>query len=80
MAEYNVQNFTYDGPGESLCYGRQDVHNHDRAVQFTVDITEYLVNQGCTNIAAGVFRSHQPEPAHGKEFVWNNDTQRWVKA
>ncbi|CAL2084864.1 conserved protein of unknown function [Tenacibaculum sp. 190524A02b] len=77
MPQYNVQNFTYDGPGDSLCYGQQDVHDHDRAVQFTVDVTAYLQGQGCQNIQPGPFRSHQPRPNEGKEFRWNGNN--WVK-
>lgn len=77
MADYNVQNFTYDGPGDSLCFGRQDNHNHNQANQFTIDVTNYLQGQGCQNIHAGVFRSHQPRPAQGKEFAWNG--KNWVR-
>lgn len=77
MAKYNVQNFTYDGPGDSLCYGQQDVHDHNRAVQFTLDVTAWLVNQNCQNIQPGVFRSSQPKPAAGKEFRW--DGNHWIK-
>lgn len=79
MAVYNVQNFTYDN-GTSLCYGQQDDHNHDKAVQFTVDVTAYLQGQGCTNIRAGAFQSNQPIPANGKAFNWNNATSKWVKS
>ncbi|CAL2056253.1 hypothetical protein [Tenacibaculum sp. 190524A05c] len=74
---YNVQHFTYDGPGDSLCYGRQDDHNHQQANQFTIDVTAYLQAQGCTHIHAGPFRSNQPEPANGKEFRWNG--ANWVR-
>jgi len=77
MAAYNVQKFSYDN-GDSLCYGQQDDHNHDKAVQFTVDITAYLQAQGCQNVVAGAFLSNQPEPAAGKEFRWNG--ANWVKA
>lgn len=79
MAQYNVQNFTYDGPGDSLCYGLQDDHNHEKAVKFTTDVTIYLKDQGCKNIIAGPFRSHQPKPAEGKEFKWNEKTKTWVR-
>lgn len=77
MASYNVQNFTYDGPGDSLCYGKQDDHDHHKANQFTIDVTAYLQNNGATNIVPGPFRSHQPEPADGKEFRWNGTN--WVR-
>lgn len=79
MSSYNVQNFSYDGPGDSLCYGEQDVHDHERAVQFTIDVADYLKGQGCTNIVAGKFRSNQPEPDNGKEFRWNDGKWKYVK-
>lgn len=77
---FNVQKFSYDGPGESVCYGRQDDHDHDKANQFTVDVTAYLQGQGCNNIVPGPFRSAQPQPNPGKEFRWNAATNTWVKA
>lgn len=55
MAVYNVQKFTYDG-GDSLCFGKQDQHDHPRAAQFTIDVTNYLISQKCKNIHAGVFQ------------------------
>lgn len=78
MPVYYVQNFTYEGPGDSLCYGKQDAHNHKRANQFTVDVTEYLQNQGCQNIHPGKFMSNQPKPNHGKEFIWDDNQKKWV--
>jgi hypothetical protein len=83
---YNVQKFsnTANG-GETLCYGRQDKHNHDRANQFTVDITNWL--QGppakwpAADIAAGDFKSNQNEPKNGgREFKWNDATNLWEPA
>ena len=76
---YNVQKFSYDGPGESLCYGGQDDHDHDKANQFTVDVTDYLQAQGCEHIQAGPFSSNQPVPNLGKVFRWNAGTNTWVK-
>ncbi|WP_299161868.1 hypothetical protein [uncultured Tenacibaculum sp.] len=78
MASYNVQNFTYDGPGDSLCYGKQDDHNHYKANKFTIDVTAYLQSQGIQNIHAGPFKSHQNKPSLGKEFKWNGNA--WVKS
>ena len=77
MASYNVQKFSYDGPGDSLCFGRQDEHDHERLVKFTVDVTAYLAAQGATNIHAGPIRSNQPRPNDGKEFRWNSNTSTW---
>ena len=79
MPQYYVQNFTYDGPGDSRCYGEMEGHNHAIANQFTVDVTAYLVNQGLLNIHAGNFLSNQPRPVPGKEFRWDSRVRRWIK-
>ncbi|MFD0991831.1 hypothetical protein [Tenacibaculum geojense] len=76
--EYYVQNFQYDGPGESLCYGAMNNHNHDESNQFSKDIIAYLTAQGAKNIRPGNFRSHQSIPRNGKEFNWNGNN--WVKS
>ncbi|MCY4779316.1 hypothetical protein ORI89_06620 [Sphingobacterium sp. UT-1RO-CII-1] len=76
MAVYNVQKFSYDG-GDSVCFGQQDEHNHDKAVQFTHDVTNYLVSQGCVKVVAGIFQSKQPRPKAGKEFRWNGNN--WIR-
>ena len=80
MPNYYVQKFSYDGPGESVCYGAEDAHNHSVASQFTVDVKQYLTNQGCKNITAGQFLSNQSKPSGGgKEFRWDNKVKKWVR-
>lgn len=80
MPKYYVQKFTYDGPGESVCYGAEDAHNHSVASQFTVDVKQYLVSKGCKNIVPGPFLSSQPKPSgSGKEFRWDAKKKKWVK-
>ena len=78
MASYYVQNFSYDGPGESKCYAEMNAHDHDQSTQFSVDVTAYLTGMGLKNIRPGKFLSNQPAPAQGKEFRW--DGSRWVKS
>ncbi|CAL2079356.1 hypothetical protein [Tenacibaculum sp. 190524A02b] len=78
MPKYYVQNFTYDGPGDSLCYGEMGAHNHDQSNQFTIDVKAYLTSQGATHIREGHFQSNQNKPANGKLFKWKDN--KWVKA
>ncbi len=78
MPLFYVQKFSYDGPGDSLCYGEMGAHDHGQSNQFTTDIKEYLTNQGSTNIKEGKFKSNQSKPDNGKLFAWNG--KKWLKA
>lgn len=78
MPLFYVQKFSYDGPGDSICYGEMGAHDHGKSNQFTTDIKEYLTKQGSTNITEGKFKSNQSKPNNGKPFTWNG--KKWVKA
>lgn len=45
MPLFYVQKFSYDGPGDSICYGEMGAHDHGKSNQFTTDIKEYLTKQ-----------------------------------
>lgn len=80
MPSYYVQKFTYDGPGESKCYGAMGAHDHDSSVKFSVDVKAYLQDKGLKNVVGGPFLSNQPAPADGKEFKWDEKSKHWVKS
>ena len=84
MPNYNVQKFeNLANGGNTVCYGKQDSHNHGIANQFTIDITDWLTwppaDWNRSDINPGTFRSHQSEPYEGKEFRWDTDKKKWVK-
>ena len=81
MPTYYTQTFRYQ-KGNTVFYGEQTEHNHDKSNEFSKAALDWLVanaNWPKAEIETEKFKSGQSKPAAGKELAWNNATKKWVK-